>query len=342
MTSVYKVEALVFEALAPGVERYVGQQTLRLETDLAGFILFFDDEGDDGLGQTVGYENLSTGGTNTGNFIDVVQFTVGGESVLAVEIGDDDDYQATTFPGAELGRFIVSMDGPLPPEPGLNTLRSQWTAQNGHEPLSYLSIGNEVPRTDSDYPAGAEITIREVRDSNDPLETGIDGFQYLGEIGESLLTNEVRDVRENGQIVQRTFTPDDRAKEVARLYEAGLNRDGNIDEAGLNFWIDALAEGQTRTQLSSAFLTSDEFTQAFGAVDTLSDTELVEQLYLNVLNRAGEQAGIDFWVEVVGRPSFSREDLLIAFADSPENLEGTEFVEDLFRSDPGIWEFPVA
>lgn len=129
------------------------------------------------------------------------------------------------------------------------------------------------------------------------------------------------------------------AREVAYLYEAGLDRDGNIDLPGLNFWIDQREAGLTEQQLARAFLDSGEFEQAFGAPETLSDVELVEQLYLNVLDRPGEQAGVDFWVSVVGRADVSREDLLIAFAESPENLAGSAFVETLTETTPGEWEF---
>ncbi|MEO0823712.1 MAG: DUF4214 domain-containing protein [Pseudomonadota bacterium] len=128
-------------------------------------------------------------------------------------------------------------------------------------------------------------------------------------------------------------------QEVALLYEAGLNRDGNVDLPGLNFWIDAREGGVSEKQVAQAFLDSGEFEAAFGAPATLSDPELVEQLYRNVLNREGEQGGIDFWVSVVGQPNFGRDDLLLAFAESPENLTGSAFVETLEEIAPGEWAF---
>ncbi|MEM9147831.1 MAG: DUF4214 domain-containing protein [Pseudomonadota bacterium] len=129
------------------------------------------------------------------------------------------------------------------------------------------------------------------------------------------------------------------AREVAYLYEAGLDRDGEIDTAGLNFWIDAREDGLSRRNLSEAFLASDEFANAFGAPETLSDRALVEQLYQNVLDRAGEGAGTDFWTAQLGRADFDRTDLLIAFAASPENVAGSPVVEDLVEIAPGSWDF---
>lgn len=135
------------------------------------------------------------------------------------------------------------------------------------------------------------------------------------------------------------------AQTVALLYEAGLNRDGNIDLPGLNFWIDQREAGLSERQLSRAFLESNEFTAAFGeafdtgAPDYLSNQALVEQLYRNVLNREGETAGVDFWTGLVASPEFTRADLLLAFAGSPENVAGSPFVEDLAETAPGAWEF---
>lgn len=137
----------------------------------------------------------------------------------------------------------------------------------------------------------------------------------------------------------------EQAKTVAYLYEAGLNRDGNIDLPGLNFWIDRREDGLSEQQLSRAFLESAEFESAFGdafdqsSPDYLSNRELVEQLYRNVLNREGEAAGADFWTVRVSDPAFTRSDLLLAFAGSPENVAGSPIVETLFEVAPGDWEF---
>ncbi|MBL8584264.1 MAG: DUF4214 domain-containing protein [Rhizobiaceae bacterium] len=131
----------------------------------------------------------------------------------------------------------------------------------------------------------------------------------------------------------------DGAKTVAYVYEAGLNRNGAIDLGGLNFWIDKREQGLNEHDLSQAFLNSNEFRSAFGDPGTLGDREIVEVLYRNVLNREGEQGGVDFWVEVLSNPSYDRADLLLSFARSGENLEGSAFVGSLFEAQPGIWQF---
>ncbi|MEL6219822.1 MAG: DUF4214 domain-containing protein [Pseudomonadota bacterium] len=135
------------------------------------------------------------------------------------------------------------------------------------------------------------------------------------------------------------------ARAVAYLYEAGLDRDGNIDLAGLNFWIDQREAGLSERQLARTFLESDEFEAAFGeAFDQTSSSyldnrALVEQLYRNVLDREGEASGVDFWLGLVSQPGFTRADLLLAFAESPENVAGSPLVLTLTEGMPGDWEF---
>lgn len=129
------------------------------------------------------------------------------------------------------------------------------------------------------------------------------------------------------------------ARELALLYEAGLNRNGRIDNGGLNYWIDQREEGLGLRAVSNFFLNSNEFTQAFGDVDTLSDLDFVQQLYRNVLDREGEQRGVDFWLGELALPQVTRADVLISFARSPENVANSGFVEDLAEVSPGVWDF---
>lgn len=126
---------------------------------------------------------------------------------------------------------------------------------------------------------------------------------------------------------------------VALLYEAALDRDGAIDIAGLNFWIDQREAGLSTDGLARDFIESPEFEAAFGDPAGLSDVEFVEILYQNVLDRPGEQGGVDFWVGALAQPGFERTDVLVAFANSPENVAGAPIVDDLMETSPGFWEF---
>ncbi|MEM9145899.1 MAG: DUF4214 domain-containing protein [Pseudomonadota bacterium] len=130
-----------------------------------------------------------------------------------------------------------------------------------------------------------------------------------------------------------------RAKTIAYVYEAGLDRDGNIDLPGLNFWIDGAENGLTNRQIAQAFLDSFEFEESFGDPDTLNDFSFVTVLYENVLDRTADNAGRNFWLSVLDDPDVDRADLLLAFARSTENVNASAFVDTLVESDPGIWTF---
>ncbi len=125
------------------------------------------------------------------------------------------------------------------------------------------------------------------------------------------------------------FDADDVAARVARLYEAALDR--LPDQGGLNFWIDAVQGGQPLSALASGFLASPEFQARFGGA-TGDNGAFVDQLYQNVLGRAGEAGGRKFWVDSLNNGA-SRADVLVGFSESAENKAGTAaLVQD------GIWD----
>ncbi|MGJ8530489.1 DUF4214 domain-containing protein, partial [Maritalea sp.] len=126
----------------------------------------------------------------------------------------------------------------------------------------------------------------------------------------------------------------DTGERVALLYEAALNRDGDIDLPGLNFYID-VAE---RDNLSNAFLaadlmTSEEFTDNFGDVNTMSNQAFLEQIYLNVLDRASDAAGRQFYLDLLNQGDINKAEALADIAVSSENTSGsTEILESLYES----------
>ena len=122
----------------------------------------------------------------------------------------------------------------------------------------------------------------------------------------------------------------DPAARVARLYEAGLNR--LPDQGGLNFWIDAVQDGQSLSGLAGGFIASAEFQARFGGA-TSSNGAFVDQLYLNVLGRAAEPGGREFWVDSLDRGAASRAEVLVGFSESAENKAGTEALVQA-----GIWD----
>jgi len=135
------------------------------------------------------------------------------------------------------------------------------------------------------------------------------------------------------------------ARSVALIYEAAFDREADVD--GLNFWIDAVnmeLPGQTDSlsleDIAQFFLESPEFETLVGEpLDDLTDAELLDQVYMNVLDRAGDDAGTAFWLDALSNPDFGRADLLVAFAESPENQISTPGISNLAEISPGEWDF---
>jgi hypothetical protein len=119
-----------------------------------------------------------------------------------------------------------------------------------------------------------------------------------------------------------------------RIYAAAYGR--TPDEAGLRFWtgvLDERGEGppdvDDKEFIASFFLTADEFIDVYGENST--DEEYINGLYLNVLKREADQGGYDFWLNQL-ESGQGRDDLLIFFTDSDENVANT--APDV---DNGLW-----
>lgn len=105
------------------------------------------------------------------------------------------------------------------------------------------------------------------------------------------------------------------AGQAYRLYQAAFNR--TPDEPGLGFWIKAMDNGTSLDQAAVGFVGSKEFTDLYGA--NPSDSQFVQALYQNVLHRAGDAAGYDFWMAAIQQHGASRAQVLSNFSESAEN-----------------------
>ncbi|AWG45976.1 MULTISPECIES: DUF4214 domain-containing protein [unclassified Massilia] len=102
------------------------------------------------------------------------------------------------------------------------------------------------------------------------------------------------------------------AGETFRLYQAAFNR--TPDKSGLGFWMNAMDDGHSLLDVATSFVNSSEFAQKYG---TTSDAQFVDALYQNVLHRAPDAAGYDFWLQALH--GTSRAQLLVDFSESTEN-----------------------
>jgi hypothetical protein len=111
------------------------------------------------------------------------------------------------------------------------------------------------------------------------------------------------------------FDLDGVAGKCYRIYQAAFAR--TPDAAGLGYWIGEMDRGKTLAAVAAEFITSDEFRLRYGS--SLSNLDLVKKLYLNVLGREGEPAGVSYWVGLLDNKLQTPSQVLEQFGESPEN-----------------------
>lgn len=109
---------------------------------------------------------------------------------------------------------------------------------------------------------------------------------------------------------------DGAAGHAYRLYQAAFNR--SPDKTGVGYWINVMDQGASLHDVAQSFIDSAEFKTLYGASPT--DAQFVDSLYWNVLHRAGESAGVDYWLDVL-KQGIQRADVLASFSESKENIE---------------------
>lgn len=105
------------------------------------------------------------------------------------------------------------------------------------------------------------------------------------------------------------------AGQAYRLYQAAFNR--SPDTSGLKYWIDVLDSGVNLKDVANAFELSAEFSSLYGGNPTSG--QLITAMYSNVLHRAPDQGGYDYWLNQMNTGAVGKETLLMNFSESAEN-----------------------
>lgn len=112
---------------------------------------------------------------------------------------------------------------------------------------------------------------------------------------------------------------DEAPGQALRLYQAAFGRDPDL--RGLGYWVAQLEDGIPLQDAAYWFMRSEEFQSRYGAE---SDTDtFVNLLYNNVLLRAPEASGYDYWSGVLDAGLTNREAVLTYFSESAENKSNT-------------------
>jgi Ca2+-binding RTX toxin-like protein len=107
------------------------------------------------------------------------------------------------------------------------------------------------------------------------------------------------------------------AAQAYRIYRAAFDR--TPDLAGLGYWISAMDKGSTVSDLASGFVHSKEFADLYGSAP--SNADIVTRLYTNILHRAPDQAGYDYWVGILDHKKADLVGVLGSFSESAENRD---------------------
>ncbi len=101
---------------------------------------------------------------------------------------------------------------------------------------------------------------------------------------------------------------------AARLYRAFLGR--TPDAGGLTFWVGRRRTGTwTLTRMADSFASSSEFTRKYGS---LTNREFVTRIYTDVLGRAADKGGVDYWTAQLDSGRRTRGAVMVGFSESNE------------------------
>jgi Ca2+-binding RTX toxin-like protein len=105
------------------------------------------------------------------------------------------------------------------------------------------------------------------------------------------------------------------AGQAYRIYQAAFNR--TPDNSGLKYWIGLMDGGVSLPTVSSAFISSAEFKALYGA-NPINEV-FISKLYNNVLHRAPDLGGYNYWVGLLNTNKIDKINSLIHFSESNEN-----------------------
>ncbi|WP_423002510.1 DUF4214 domain-containing protein [Undibacterium sp. JH2W] len=105
------------------------------------------------------------------------------------------------------------------------------------------------------------------------------------------------------------------AGQAYRLYQAAFGRKPDLE--GLGYWIKDMDKGSSLTTVAAGFFQSPEFQKLYGS--NPSTTTLITNFYQNVLHRAPDQAGFDYWNNQLSKGQITAAGVLASFCESAEN-----------------------
>lgn len=150
--------------------------------------------------------------------------------------------------------------------------------------------------------SGAVFTVTNLKDGSVDTVTNVERMNF------------------SDKFIAADVAPDSIGGQVFRLYQAAFDR--VPDANGLRYWTDAVgSQGLKLETMADDFIHSAEYAALYGT--NSSNHDLVAKYYDNVLHRAADPAGLDFWTKALDTHAATNAQVLAAISDSPENVAGT-------------------
>ncbi|MBK7000261.1 MAG: DUF4214 domain-containing protein [Rhodoferax sp.] len=235
-----------------------------------------------------------------------------------VVVSDNDGTYSTNY---QTGIYVVKVIPELSPIQGTGS-NDAVTGTGSNESIMGLG-GNDILTGNGGYDfldggAGIDIAVYDGLISN----YGITGTQGSIRVIDQFVLNGNEGVDDLLDVERLRFTDKSMAFDISgtggqayRIYQAAFNR--TPDQSGLGYWIDQMDKGMSIEEVAARFMDSNEFRALYG--DSLSTTQFVDQVYRNVLHRAADKPGLDYYVQAIDGAAKSKEKVLADFSDSPEN-----------------------
>lgn len=157
------------------------------------------------------------------------------------------------------------------------------------------------------------------------IKRGSDTQISVAELGGNAATDQligVERLRFADAALAYDTSADGLAGQVYRLYQAAFDR--TPDGAGLGYWIAMGDQGSSLAAISRSFVASAEYAVLYASA--ASSDALVERFYINVLDRAPDPAGKQYWVDMLNSHTLAVPDVLAYISESPENIGALEGV----------------
>lgn len=162
---------------------------------------------------------------------------------------------------------------------------------------------------------------------------GLDVARYSGsssdyqiQLGDPVLVKDLRDPGDGSDILRQVerlqFTDtnvgldiEGNSGQAYRLYEAVLGRSPDLE--GLGYWINDMDNGVTLTTIAQGFIASKEFQGKYGV--NPSNETYVDLLYQNILERAPDAVGLNYWLTNMQKGIDTPAVVLASFSEGYEN-----------------------